>query len=107
MGSWQVVNPVEIKQGKNNHLDISWQDGHLSSFSCSYLRKKCRCALCVDEWTGQNRINPAEINDHVHPLQIESVGRYGIRIQWSDGHNTGIYTFKFLKEICPCCQKTA
>lgn len=107
MGSGQVINPVEIKQGENNQLIIRWQDEHESTYACAFLRKKCRCALCVDEWTGQATLNPADIDENVRPIQIQGVGRYGIRIDWNDGHNAGIYTFKFLREICPCCQKSA
>ncbi len=43
----------------------------------------------------------------VVPQEIEPVGRYGMRITWSDGHNLGIYTFEYLRKLCPCeeCQK--
>ncbi len=102
MASQQIINPIEIKQGSGQNLIIRWQDGHESDYASDYLRKHCRCALCVDEWTGANLLKPDQIKPDVHPIQIQSVGRYGIRINWSDGHNTGIYTFKYLREICPC-----
>jgi len=38
----------------------------------------------------------------VVPLKVSLVGAYAIRIDWSDGHSTGIYTYEFLWEICPC-----
>jgi DUF971 family protein len=37
-------------------------------------------------------------------LNIEEVGAYAIRIDWSDGHNTGIYSFDHLRSICPCAE---
>ena len=98
----EEVVPVEIKQLDDETLGISWQDGHESAYPCDYLRKLCHCAACVDEWTGKQRIDPDQIPEDVCPIEIQSVGRYGIRIDWSDGHNTGIYTFKYLREICPC-----
>ena len=32
----------------------------------------------------------------------EAVGNYAIRIQWSDGHSTGIYSYEHLRKVCPC-----
>jgi len=31
------------------------------------------------------------------------VGRYAVQIAWTDGHDSGIYTFEYLRELCPCC----
>lgn len=107
MANQQIINPIEIKQGKGQNLVIHWEDQHESIYASDYLRKHCRCAACVDEWTGKNLLNEAQIPADIHPLELQGVGRYGIRINWSDGHNTGIYTFKYLREICPCgiCKK--
>ncbi len=107
MADQQIINPVEIKQGTGQNLVIRWQGGHESIYGCEYLRKHCRCAVCVDEWTGEKLIKADQIPADIHPIDLQGVGRYGIRINWSDGHNTGIYTFKYLREICPCesCQK--
>lgn len=38
----------------------------------------------------------------IQPLALELVGAYGLRIHWSDGHATGIYTFERLARDCPC-----
>ena len=35
-------------------------------------------------------------------LAVNEVGSYAVRIDWSDGHNTGIYSFRHLRQICPC-----
>ncbi|MBI4357885.1 MAG: DUF971 domain-containing protein [Candidatus Omnitrophica bacterium] len=94
--------PLEVKQADERTLAIRWQDEHESLYPCGYLRKLCQCAGCVDEWSGQRRMDPNQITEDIHPIEIQGVGRYGIRINWSDGHNTGIYTFKYLREICPC-----
>ena len=94
--------PLDVRQQDERTLAVSWPDGHESFYPCEYLRKNCRCAECVDEWTGQRRLDPAQVSPDVHPIQIQGVGRYGLRIHWSDGHNAGIYTFQRLREICPC-----
>lgn len=51
---------------------------------------------------GQLRLREASSSPDVSPLAIEPVGRYALRFQWSDGHATGIYTFEYLRELCPC-----
>ena len=96
--------PLEMRQADEKTLAVRWRDGHESAYPSDYLRKHCHCASCVDEWSGQRRFDPNEIPVDIHPIQIQGVGRYGIRIHWSDGHNTGIYTFQYLREICPCAQ---
>ena len=108
MEKHEIIVPVDIKQLDDETLGIRWQDGHESAYPCDYLRKLCHCAACVDEWTGQRRLDPNEISEDVCPIEVQGIGRYGIRINWSDGHNTGIYTFKYLRQICPCdeCKKS-
>ena len=58
-----------------------------------------RCASCGDEWTGDERIDADSVPEDVHPVSIESVGRYAIQIHWSDDHSTGIYPFERLREL--------
>jgi DUF971 family protein len=53
----------------------------------------------VDEWTGQGRLDPDSVPADVHPLKVEKVGRYAIQIRWSDGHESGIYPFRRLRDL--------
>lgn len=96
------VRPVEIQELGSHELKITWQDGHQSLYRYSQLRGKCRCAACVDEGTGEPRILPEKISEEIHPLATRPVGNYGIRFDWSDGHNTGIYAFEYLRSLCSC-----
>ena len=83
-------------------LSIVWADGHASSYDPAPLRLACRCAHCEDEWTGERRITAGAIPDDIALLAFRPVGRYGYQLEWSDGHNTGIYTFERLREMCGC-----
>ena len=94
--------PKEIGRANQHDVKITWQDGHVSVYPARELRLKCPCAGCVDEMTGQLRVLPTNVPQDVHPLKIDLVGRYAISLQWSDGHNTGIYAFDLLRKICPC-----
>jgi ATP-binding protein involved in chromosome partitioning len=94
-----ATTPTEIKQASDRQLSISWADGGQSLFDVRELRLACGCASCVDEWTGEERIDPQSVPDDVHPTRIEPVGRYAIQIYWSDGHETGIYPFERLRSL--------
>ena len=98
------MTPVQIRQAGESTLAIRWEDEHESLFPARYLRLRCRCAVCVDELTGESKLNPDSVREDVRPIDIKGVGRYGIKIHWNDEHSAGIYTFDFLRETCPCCR---
>lgn len=91
--------PVEIAQKGPRALAITWSDGAEQVYDVRALRLACACAECVDEWTGAGRLDPASVPEDVHPTRIRPVGRYAIQIDWSDGHDTGIYPFRRLREL--------
>lgn len=91
--------PKNIRQSGPATLAIDWADGHKSIYPVRELRLACTCAECVDEWTGENRLEEANVPLDVQPVQIEGVGRYAIAIHWSDGHSTGIYSFERLRQL--------
>ena len=94
--------PKEISRSGSDAIRILWRDGHESVYSPRPLRLKCPCAGCVDEWTGRRTITSGDVSEDVVPLSVNLVGRYGVRIHWSDGHSDGIYTFELLRGLCPC-----
>ena len=94
-----AFTPTGFRQKSASELAIAWSDGVESVYSVRALRLACACARCVDEWSGEGRLDPASVPDDVHPLKIEPVGRYAIQIEWSDGHGTGIYPFRRLRAL--------
>ncbi len=95
----EACTPTAIRQQGPRELAIVWSDGVESVYPVRELRLACGCAQCVDEWTGEGRLDPASVPEDVHPVRIQSVGRYAIQIRWSDGHETGIYPFRRLREL--------
>jgi ATP-binding protein involved in chromosome partitioning len=82
---------------------IDWdQTGHTGFFPARWLRLACPCAACVDEVSGRPLLDPATVPEDVKPVRLALVGAYGIRVTWSDGHATGIFTFERLRASCPC-----
>lgn len=96
------ILPVNISQSGSHALKVEWKDGHESIYQVRDLRLKCRCAHCVDEWNGTVKIDKSAILEDVKPVTIEGVGRYGIKINWSDGHNSGIFSYDYLRTLCGC-----
>lgn len=97
-----AITPARMAQGGPSELVISWSDGHESVYGVRALRLACACASCVDEWTGEERLDPDSVPPDVRPVRIHPVGRYAIQIEWTDGHSTGLYTFARLRALCPC-----
>ena len=94
-----AITPRQIRQKGPRELVIVWGDGHESHYDVRHLRLACACAHCINEWTGESLLDPADVPLEVHPVKIEGVGRYAIQIEWSDGHSWGIYTFPRLRDM--------
>ena len=103
------MKPLDMRGVGDREFLITWEDSHRSLYTFEDLRANCPCASCVDEITGSCRIVRNRIAADIRPLETEPVGNYGIRFRWSDGHHTGIYSFGWLRELCPCkiCAETA
>lgn len=96
------VTPAEIGPTEDGvRLRIEWEDGHVSTFEPRFLRLQCPCAGCVEEMTGRRILVPEMVPDDVHPRAIHYVGRYALQFVWSDGHDTGYFTFDYLRGLDP------
>ena len=93
------TRPIEIRQAAPQILEIRWADDAESRYPVRELRLACNCAVCVDEWTGEPQLDPADIAADIHPVRVKTVGRYALNIVWSDGHESGIYPFERLRDL--------
>ena len=96
----QAIEPREISQESNALLRITWADGKVCDYAAANLRRDCPCAQCVNEWTGERTLKPEAIADEVEINDLAIVGRYALNFRWSDGHETGIYSFQYLRDLC-------
>lgn len=63
------------------------------------LRLSCACALCVDERTGKKILQESQVPESIHALEVTPIGNYAVGIRWSDGHSSGIYPYKMIREM--------
>lgn len=104
--SYPIV-PVRLNLKKDEKLEVQWQDGLTSTYTLSFLRSMCPCAQCklVREEQKQRKsllpILPGNYAGSLTVVSAELIGNYALRIDWSDRHGSGIYSFEYLREIAP------
>lgn len=84
---------------KENSLTLRWQDGETISVPFRNLRLSCRCALCMNELTGEKTLKEENIRPDIAPKEIIPLGNYALGITWNDGHASGIYPYEMIKEV--------
>ena len=104
-----ATDPEHIAISKSKGIKTDWKDRHHSEYGLQYLRDNCPCAAC----TGAHGTPPAP-KSAGGPFQmytpalkmsgVNPVGNYAIRIEWNDGHSTGIYSYQHFRRICPCAE---
>ncbi len=77
---------------------LSWSSGKKIAIKNIDLRLSCRCALCIDEITGQEKIKRENIPTDIKALEVTPLGNYAVGIKWSDGHASGIYPYESIEE---------
>ena len=82
-------------------LLVEWDDGAVHRIPFDVLRRACPCAACHGEMgsAGRFALRPLLLAGEDDLADISLVGAYGLNAVWSDGHNTGIYTFERLREM--------
>lgn len=105
---------VKINLTTGTGMEIEWKDGHRSVYTFAFLRDACPCALCEDDRTKAKRKagEPAKLAPGALPMfkaatkavSAEAVGKYAIKFSWNDNHDLGIYSWFYLREVCPCAE---
>ncbi len=91
--------PLDLKALKDaGRLRVVWEDGE-EDFPFAFLRRQCQCAHCVNEWTGEQILDPATVPEDISVETMELVGSYAVRIHWTDGHSAGLFTWERLREL--------
>jgi DUF971 family protein len=104
-------DPADISVSRERReMRIRWRDDHESAYGFDLLRKECPCALCNDLRSRAAApvpsltvlSGPVLRSGEVQAAAVEPVGRYALKFVWSDGHDSGIYAYTYLRGLCPC-----
>ena len=99
------TRPTDLQIVEDNALIIKWNDGQQRRYSFRELRDACPCATCREKRTGKQQaptLLPVLSAAEAEPLRIEGmkpVGSYAYTIAFSDGHDTGIFSFDLLLQL--------
>lgn len=80
---------------------IEWDDGHRTTFSAAQLRSLCPCARCVNELSGARMHDPSTVARDLRHEDVRLIGNYAIALRFGDGHDTGIFPFRMLRDHDP------
>lgn len=98
-----MVVPTRLALDAAGALVIAWGDGQTRRYTVQELRDHCPCASCRERHAAASTpLLPVLSTAETRPLRIlgmEPVGHYAYSIQFSDGHNTGIYTLELLRSL--------
>jgi prepilin-type processing-associated H-X9-DG protein len=107
------VLPTRVKAPRGGRImEIGWADGHVGFYPHEILRGYCPCATCQGHGGTIRFIPGGEIEARLSPggdlelREVQQVGNYALKLAWGDGHDTGIYTYRFLRSLCRCAECT-
>jgi len=110
--SGDAIRPAKVRVDKTGGtgMSIDWVDGHTSHWDFRWLRLACPCATCHEEREKDGRApgtakpKPAQLlpmfEAPPRPTAVTPVGRYAIRFTWNDGHEAGLYSWDYLRNVC-------
>jgi DUF971 family protein len=97
-------HPIKLELAHDDRLRITWSDGQTREYTFRELRDQCPCATCREKRRAppSTTLLPVLSAAEARPLRItglKPVGNYAYSIDFTDGHNTGIYTLESLREM--------
>jgi DUF971 family protein len=98
----ESTTPIEIVADREaGSLTIRWADGAQTVIAAGELRWACPCAICRGEWGRPGRLEglAALPEDELRLSDVKVVGTYAISPVWASGHDSGIYSFEYLRAM--------
>lgn len=95
-----MIRPISIAQPSDKELLIVWENRERLAYRLASLRRACPCATCAAEAEGKpSSYIPLYTKDAMKLTSIVPVGHYALQFFWKDGHDSGIYSYEYLRSI--------
>ncbi|MDE1160719.1 MAG: DUF971 domain-containing protein [Acidobacteriaceae bacterium] len=107
-----AIQPAKVRIDKTGGtgMEIEWRDGHKSAWSFTWLRDACPCATCHEAREAEG-LEPGDpkpapkalfpvYKEPAKPREVTPVGKYAVRFTWNDGHEAGLYSWDYLRNVC-------
>lgn len=94
-----MIEPIQIVEESDTEFTIKWSDESETRYNALALRRRCPCAMCINEWTGEKMLVDDSIPEDIKINSTAIVGRYALNFVFSDQHDSGIFSFQYLREI--------
>ncbi|MBS1768084.1 MAG: DUF971 domain-containing protein [Acidobacteria bacterium] len=94
-----MIEPIQIVEESDTEFTIKWSDESETRYNALALRRRCPCAMCINEWTGEKMLVDDSIPEDIKINSTAVVGRYALNFVFSDQHDSGIFSFQYLREI--------
>jgi Mrp family chromosome partitioning ATPase/DUF971 family protein len=93
------ISRPKVSYSADRGIVLTLANGEEKIASASEVRRACRCAHCIEEFSGKPLLDPASVPDTVYPRSIAPMGNYAVAITWSDGHASSIYPYELLLKL--------
>ncbi|MEM6313722.1 MAG: DUF971 domain-containing protein [Planctomycetota bacterium] len=98
--------PTKLVLKRDEHLTVTWSDGTTDRWTIGQLRTQCPCALCREHRGNEQKkpanrlaILPGNFGGALTVERAERVGNYALRLHFSDGHASGIFSWSYLRGL--------
>ena len=103
-------HPIEVKRLGDEALKIAWNDGRVDTLPAAVLRAHCPSATSKAKRGDESHEKPLtgrralkvvshSVDEQLRIEQVWAVGNYAIGMRWSDGHDSGIYSYDYLRSL--------
>ena len=85
-------------------FEIAWLGGPEVRMPFRYLRGRCPCATWVDEFTSERKVDVIDVPVAISVESAVMAGNYAVKLTWTDQHDTGLFTWEYLRQLCDACE---
>ncbi len=95
-----MQTPQNVRVLKDDRvLELVWSPDDISRLPFQAIRQSCRCAACIDEFTGRQILDPNSVDEGIFAEDVSLTGNYAMKFRWSDKHDSGLFTWDHLRSI--------